>query len=251
MPCSVSAITSRIARLRSSLQHSSCRRQRPQSRPPSHPPPTRGPSPGSAPTLSCSRGRHPIGTRAGALEVADDIRSSSRRRLSLGRRLPAPPGEARLVTRWLAVEQRLADVYASNYVRIYDLDRCAVDARAGRRGATPSLEPGARPRSDTSGRGPPRATATRARLYRRLVHGAHRSRVPALELGEERGGEAREVAFAERDLLAELDLTTESSGESLIDLSAVMTSSWSIIELHSTLTSFSALPSLPSSALVL
>ena len=66
-------------------------------------------------------GTHPIGTREGALEVADDIRASSRRRLSLVAALPTPPGEARLVTRWLAVEQRLADAYASNYVRIYDL----------------------------------------------------------------------------------------------------------------------------------
>ena len=66
-------------------------------------------------------GTHQIGTREGALEVADDIRASSRRRLSLVAALPAPPGEARLVTRWLAVEQRLADAYASTYVRIYDL----------------------------------------------------------------------------------------------------------------------------------
>jgi hypothetical protein len=66
-------------------------------------------------------GTHPIGTREGALEVAADIRDSSRRRLSQLAAFPAPPGEARAVVQWLALEQRLADTYARNYVRIYDL----------------------------------------------------------------------------------------------------------------------------------
>src|ERR1022692_1845624 len=66
-------------------------------------------------------GTHQIGTREGALEVAADIRDSSRRRLSQVAAFPAPPGEARAVVQWLALEQRLADTYARNYVRIYDL----------------------------------------------------------------------------------------------------------------------------------
>jgi hypothetical protein len=66
-------------------------------------------------------GSHEIGTRAGALEVADDIRASSRRRLARVAAVSTPPVEARLAARWLALEQRLADVYATTYVSIFDL----------------------------------------------------------------------------------------------------------------------------------
>jgi hypothetical protein len=66
-------------------------------------------------------GTHAIGTRAGALEVADDIRASSRRRLSLVAALSTPPVEMSPVARWLAIEQRLADTYATTYVSIFDL----------------------------------------------------------------------------------------------------------------------------------
>jgi hypothetical protein len=66
-------------------------------------------------------GSHPIGTRAGALAVARDIRSSSRRRLALVAAVPAPAWERRPAARWILLEHRLADSYALNYVRIYDL----------------------------------------------------------------------------------------------------------------------------------
>jgi hypothetical protein len=66
-------------------------------------------------------GTHPIGTRAGALEVAADIRDTSRLRLALVAALPEPSSELQFVTQWLALEQRLADTYARNYVRIYDI----------------------------------------------------------------------------------------------------------------------------------
>ena len=66
-------------------------------------------------------GTHAIGTRAGALEVADDIRATSRRRLALVAAVPTPPAEKRPVAQWLDLEQRLADVYASSYVAIFDL----------------------------------------------------------------------------------------------------------------------------------
>ena len=66
-------------------------------------------------------GTHAIGTRAGALEVADDIRASSRRRLALVAALSTPVAETSVITRWLALEQRLADLYAATYVSIYDL----------------------------------------------------------------------------------------------------------------------------------
>jgi hypothetical protein len=65
--------------------------------------------------------RHAIGTRQGALEVAGDIRASSQRRLARAAAVPAPSGEEKRVVRWLALEQRLAEAYAVNYLRIYDL----------------------------------------------------------------------------------------------------------------------------------
>ena len=79
---------------------------------------------------------HSIATRAGALAVAGDIRASSRRRLALVATVQAAPGQGATVVRWLALEQRLADAYALNYVRIYDLiaaPRAQGETRAARR----------------------------------------------------------------------------------------------------------------------
>jgi hypothetical protein len=64
---------------------------------------------------------HSIGTRAGALELADDIRASAARRLARVAAVPAPRGRQRSVDHWLALEQRLAEAYAVTYVRVYDL----------------------------------------------------------------------------------------------------------------------------------
>jgi hypothetical protein len=64
---------------------------------------------------------HRIGTRTGALAVAGDIRASSRRRLALVATVQPAPGQEAMAVRWLALEQRLAEAYALNYVRIYDL----------------------------------------------------------------------------------------------------------------------------------
>jgi hypothetical protein len=66
-------------------------------------------------------GSHSIGTRTGALAVAGDIRASAQQRLALVAGVPASPAQRSTVTRWLALERRLADVYALNYVQIYDL----------------------------------------------------------------------------------------------------------------------------------
>jgi hypothetical protein len=65
-------------------------------------------------------GSHEIGTRAGAVAVAGDIRASTERRLLRIRGLQAVPPQRRLADRWLQLERRLADVYASNFVGIYD-----------------------------------------------------------------------------------------------------------------------------------
>jgi hypothetical protein len=63
---------------------------------------------------------HHMGTRADALSVARDIRASTARRLARVSALPVPAAEASAVARWIAVERRLADMYARNYLSIYD-----------------------------------------------------------------------------------------------------------------------------------
>ena len=65
-------------------------------------------------------GPHEIGTRAGAVGVARDIRASTGRRLRRIRGLQVVPPQRGPANRWLSLERRLADVYASNFVRIYD-----------------------------------------------------------------------------------------------------------------------------------
>jgi hypothetical protein len=64
---------------------------------------------------------HSIGTRKGAMAVAGDIRASTQRRLVWVAALPTPPAQQSAVVRWLALERRLADAHAMNYVRLYDL----------------------------------------------------------------------------------------------------------------------------------
>ena len=71
-------------------------------------------------------GRHEIGTRAGAIAVARDIRASTARRLDRIQALQIPPPEPVLSARWLDLEQQLADTYASSYVRIYNAIAAAV-----------------------------------------------------------------------------------------------------------------------------
>ena len=66
-------------------------------------------------------GSHAMGTRAGALDVAADIRASALRRLTRVASVPPPLGKQHSVARWLLLERRLAEAYALTYVRIYDL----------------------------------------------------------------------------------------------------------------------------------
>ena len=66
-------------------------------------------------------GTHAIGTREGTLEAAADISDSTRRRLAAVAELPTPPDKKQAIERWLALEQRLADMYASNFVQLYDV----------------------------------------------------------------------------------------------------------------------------------
>jgi hypothetical protein len=65
--------------------------------------------------------RHEMGTRAGALAVARDIRASTKRRLTRIVTLPIAPDRPRIAARWLRVEWRLARAYARAYVRIFEV----------------------------------------------------------------------------------------------------------------------------------
>jgi hypothetical protein len=63
---------------------------------------------------------HAMGTRAGAIAVARDIRASTARRLTRVAAVRPPPSLLHPVARWLSLQRRLADSYADNWVRIYD-----------------------------------------------------------------------------------------------------------------------------------
>src|SRR5262245_29006477 len=73
--------------------------------------------------------RHEVGTRAGAVSVARDIRASTRRRLALVAAVTPPRRERRQVVRWIVLERRLANEYARDWVRIYDVIDAAHTAR--------------------------------------------------------------------------------------------------------------------------
>jgi hypothetical protein len=62
---------------------------------------------------------HAIGTDAGALAAAQDIRQSARRRLDRVAAIPIPPELERLATRWISLQRRLAASYAANWMRIH------------------------------------------------------------------------------------------------------------------------------------
>jgi hypothetical protein len=65
-------------------------------------------------------GSHQIGTRAGAIDVANDIRATGGHRLDLVDAVPKPAATTRVATRWIAVERRLVALYATNYLLIWD-----------------------------------------------------------------------------------------------------------------------------------
>jgi hypothetical protein len=82
-------------------------------------------------------GVHSIGTRAGAIAVARDIRATGGERLRRVDGIPKPPKTRRLVERWLAFEYRLVEMYASNYLRIwYAIERAY---SSGERAKLPAL----------------------------------------------------------------------------------------------------------------
>lgn len=64
--------------------------------------------------------RHVIGTRAGALAVAGDIRKTGTRRLRRVADVPRPVSEEAVIERWLVVERRLVAAYARDYLLIWN-----------------------------------------------------------------------------------------------------------------------------------
>jgi hypothetical protein len=62
---------------------------------------------------------HAIGTDAGALAAARDIRESARRRLDRVAAIPVPPRLESLAARWISLQRRLAESYAVNWLRIH------------------------------------------------------------------------------------------------------------------------------------
>ena len=62
---------------------------------------------------------HAISTDAGARAAAQDIRQSADRRLALVAAVPVPRELRRLVTRWISLQRRLAESYATNWMRIH------------------------------------------------------------------------------------------------------------------------------------
>jgi hypothetical protein len=64
-------------------------------------------------------GTHPLGTRAGAIAVSNDIRATGGLRLRRVDALPKPPETALLAARWVATERRLVKTYAWAYLQIW------------------------------------------------------------------------------------------------------------------------------------
>jgi hypothetical protein len=76
---------------------------------------------------------HRTGTRAGAIAVSRDIRSTGDHRLARVDALAKPPLRARLAARWIAIERRLVATYAWAYLRIwYAIERANTPAQRAR-----------------------------------------------------------------------------------------------------------------------
>ena len=63
---------------------------------------------------------HQTGTRPDALSIAEDIRASTAQRLERVTAVPVPPELQDLSNRWIESQLRLAALYATAWVRIYD-----------------------------------------------------------------------------------------------------------------------------------
>jgi hypothetical protein len=83
---------------------------------------------------------HHMGTRADALAIARDIRSSTARRIARVAAVIAPTRLQRVSRRWISSQRRLAAMFARLWVRIYDTI-AAARTPAQRAGLAGRLEP--------------------------------------------------------------------------------------------------------------
>lgn len=65
-------------------------------------------------------GAHAIGTRPGAVAVSRDIRATGTRRMRRVEAVPRPMETNARAVRWIALERRLVEMYAANYLRIWN-----------------------------------------------------------------------------------------------------------------------------------
>jgi hypothetical protein len=76
---------------------------------------------------------HEIGTRAGAIAVSRDIRTTGHNRLRRVDAVTKPVKTAAKDTRWIATERKLVDMYARNYLRIWNqIERANTAAQRAR-----------------------------------------------------------------------------------------------------------------------
>jgi hypothetical protein len=76
---------------------------------------------------------HEIGTRAGAIAVSRDIRTTGHTRLRRVDAVTKPVKTAWKDKRWIATERKLVDMYATNYLRIWNqIERANTAAQRAR-----------------------------------------------------------------------------------------------------------------------
>jgi hypothetical protein len=77
--------------------------------------------------------KHEIGTRAGAIAVSRDIRTTGHKRLLRVDAVTKPVKTAGKDTRWITTERTLVDMYARNYLRIWNqIERANTPAQRAR-----------------------------------------------------------------------------------------------------------------------
>ena len=64
--------------------------------------------------------KHEIGTRAGAIAVSRDIRTTGHKRLRRVDAVTKPVETAAADRRWIATERKLVEMYAADYLRIWN-----------------------------------------------------------------------------------------------------------------------------------
>ena len=110
---------------------------------------------------------HQMGTRPDAVSIAEDIRASTARRLDRVTAVPVPPELQDLSNRWIDSQRRLAALYATTWVRIYDTIDAAHTPAQRAALPKPAREARACTRRIEASRRAPRTRTTRPRLHGR------------------------------------------------------------------------------------